>query len=87
MNALRTFHFFTCVSRVLLDSGTCRGFWFGVVCLFVGAWFPPVLWFCFASARDFLTSFFRDTAIDDRQCFHARSASRYLKKKHFGILC
>ena len=32
--------------------------------------------FAGVSARDVLTSFFRDTAIDDRQCSHARSASR-----------
>ena len=37
--------------------------------------FSPCL-VCFASARDVLTSFFNYTALDDRQCFHARSASR-----------
>ena len=33
-----------------------------------------------SSARDVLTSFFRDTAKDDRPCSHARSASRFKKK-------
>ena len=41
----------------------------------VCACFSPCL-VSFASARDVLTSFFNDTALDDRQCFHARSASR-----------
>ena len=75
MNALRMFHLFTRVSHVSPNSGTCRGLCFGVLCGWLLLVFPPCL-VCFASARDVLTSFFNDTALDDRQCFHARSASR-----------
>ena len=78
MDALRMFHPFTRVSHVSPDSGTCRGLWFGVLFGWLLLVFPPLL-VCFASARDVLTSFFSDTVLDDRQCFHARSASR-LKK-------
>ena len=78
MNASDVSPFHPRLARLTQLSGTCRGLWFGVLC----GWF--VFWFClfspwlvrFASARDVLTSFFNDTALDDRQCSHARSASR-----------
>ena len=75
MNALRMFHPFTRVSHVSPNSGTCRGLWFGVLFGWLLLVFSPRL-ACFASARDVLTSFFSDTVLDDRQCSHARSASR-----------
>ena len=46
-----------------------------------GAFFSPCLvLFCKCQIR--LTSFFRDTVLDDRQCSHARSASRTKKELH-----
>ena len=79
MNALRMFHPFTRVSHVSPTLALAvvfgSGFLFGCLLLV----FPPG-WICFASARSVLTSFFSDTVLDDRQCFHARSASRYKKK-------
>ena len=63
------------VSHVSLNSSTCRGLWFGVLFGWLLLVFPPRL-VCFASVRDVLTSFFSDTVLDDRQCSHARSASR-----------
>ena len=53
-----------------------------VVCVLVLVVFPFLV--RFASARDVLTTFFNDTALDGRQCFHARSASRI--KKNLGKL-
>ena len=75
MNALRMFHPFTRVPHVSPRSGTCRGLCFGVLFGWLLLFVPPRL-VCFASARDVLTSFFSDTGVDDRQCSHARSASR-----------
>ena len=52
--------------------------WFGFVVCF-GVWClvsPCFLIFVLQVPETFLTSFSRDTALDDRQCFYARSASR-----------
>ena len=62
-------------------SGTCRGLWFGFLCGWFVFWaclFSPCL-FRFGKCQRCFDFFFNDTALDDRQCFHARSASR-LKK-------
>ena len=71
-------------------SDTCRrpllGVWF--LCLFVFCLLRVLVSpLVFCKWQRCLTSFFIYTALGDRQCFHARSALRYKKKKIVSGFC